>query len=172
MSAPAENALSPSPRMTATRTSSLAFTSEAKVRIARHIAVETALRRAGLRSRSVATPPAISTAISPPWLISSRRLVREPTARLRCREQLGERGIDRRRLLAVDGVARTRHHQKGRRRHRALEEDAAVETEIVLIADDHQERHRELPEFGFHLPQRRALELKIEHGVGMAFGCM
>jgi hypothetical protein len=53
-----------------------------------------------------------------------------------------------------------RHHQQGRGRHRALEEHAAVETEIVLVADDHQSGTENCLRFGFHLPQRSALELK------------
>jgi hypothetical protein len=63
--------------------------------------------------------------------------VREPAAGLRGREQLGERRIHRRRLLAVDGMAGPRHHQQRGGRHGPLEKHAAVEAEIVLVSDDY-----------------------------------
>ena len=50
-------------------------------------------------------------------------------------------------------------------RHGALQEHAAVDARLVLVADDHQQRHREFLQSGFHLPQRRPLELEIEHGL-------
>ena len=53
-------------------------------------------------------------------------------------------------------------------RHDALQEHAAVDARLVLVADDHQERHRKAPELVFHLPQRRALELQVEHGERVA----
>src|SRR5262249_53784126 len=97
-----------------------------------------------------------------PGGLSSGGFMREPAARLRGGKEFGERRVHHRRLLAVDSVARTRHHQKRRGRSGALDEYAAVETRFVLVADDDQQRHRELLELALHLPQRRPLELEVE----------
>src|SRR5215467_3920264 len=125
--------------------------------------VTSAVLPSSLRSMSVSS-------CDLPCGFGSSRFVREPAARLRGGEELGERCVHRRRFLAVDGVARTRHHQKRGGRSGALDEYAAVETKIVLVADEHQKRHRELLELALHLPQRRPLELEVEHGVGVALG--
>src|SRR5215831_7051971 len=125
--------------------------------------VTSAVLPSSLRSMSVSS-------CDLPCGFGSSRFVREPAARLRGGEELGERRVHRRRFLAVDGVARTWHHQQRRGRSRAFDEYAAVETELVLVADDHQQRHRELLELALHLPQRRPLELEVEHGVGVALG--
>src|SRR5690349_3832736 len=71
---------------------------------------------------------------SPLSLNSSARLVREPCAGLGGGKQIGERRIERRRLLAGDGVTGARDHQQRGRRRGTLHEQAAVETKLILVA--------------------------------------
>src|SRR5690348_5790616 len=67
-------------------------------------------------------------------------LVRQPPPGLGGGEQLRERRVDGGRLFAVDRMARARDHEQAGGRHRALEEHAAVETRLVLVADNDEER--------------------------------
>ena len=54
------------------------------------------------------------------------------------------------------------HHEAGSR-HRALEKHAAVEAPVVFVADQNQQRYRKSLQIYFHVPQRRALGLQIQH---------
>jgi len=83
-------------------------------------------------------------------------------------EQISERSVKGRRLLTGDGVARARDDQEAGGRHGPLEEDAGIEAPVVLVADDDQQRHRELLQGRFHLPQHRPLGLQFTHGERMA----
>ena len=96
------------------------------------------------------------------------RLVGEPAAAFGRGEQLGERGVEGGRLLGGDVVTGARDDEQRGRRHSALEKNAAVEAKVVLVADDDQQRDLEALEIRLHLPQRRALELQVEHGHRMA----
>src|SRR5450631_59680 len=82
--------------------------------------------------------------------------VRQPAAGFGRGEQIGERGVERCRLFRRNVMARTWDHQQPCGRHRPLEEHAAVDARLVLVADDHQQRHREALEGVLHLPQCRA----------------
>src|SRR6185437_1973205 len=98
--------------------------------------------------------------------------VREPTAGFGRGEQFGERRVELRRLLRGNVVPGARDHQQPGGRRDALEEYAALNAWLVLIADDHQQRHREFPQPILHLIKRRPLELQIEHRLRVAFGGM
>src|SRR6516164_11072391 len=84
---------------------------------------------------------------------SSARLVREPAAVLCRGKKFRQRGVDRIRLLAGDGVTGARNDQQTRRRCGALEKDAAVEAGLVLVADNDEKRRREFLQVRFHVPQ-------------------
>src|SRR5690606_30862854 len=72
-----------------------------------------------------------------------RQLVREPGAALGGSEEGGEGGVDRCRLLGGDRVAGARQDEQAGSRHRALEEQAAGETGMILVADDDEQGRRE-----------------------------
>src|ERR1035437_1788335 len=117
--------------------------------------------------------PPVTSAILPLSLRSIATLplyffMRQPAAGFGRGEQIGERGVERGRLFRLNVVARARDHQQAGGRRGALEEHAAVDARLVLVADDHQKRHREALEPILHLPQGRTLELEIEHGLRMA----
>src|SRR6185369_7033973 len=99
-------------------------------------------------------------------------LVREPAARFRGRKQIRQCRVEHRRLFRRNIVARARNHQETRRRRRALEKHAAVDAGFIFVADNDQQRHGKLLQHSLHLPQRRKLELEIEHGMRVAFGGM
>ena len=94
--------------------------------------------------------------------------MRQPAASFSRGKQIGERGVERSRLFRLNVVARAWDHQQTGGGHGALEEHAAVDARLILVADDHQQRHREALEAVLHLPQGRTLELEIEHGLRMA----
>ena len=98
--------------------------------------------------------------------------MREPAASFRSREQVRQRRIEHGRFFRRHVVARPRDHQKACRQRRPLEIDAAVDAGLVLVADNDQQRHGKFLQRRLHLPQRRPLELKIEHGVRVTFGGM
>src|SRR5262245_22514313 len=95
---------------------------------------------------------------------SRRRSMRHPRPGFGGRKQIGAGGVEHRRLLAGDGMARARHDKQPARRHRPLEEQTALEAREILVADHHEGRHGELLQIGFHLPQGRPLELDVQHG--------
>src|SRR5664279_5386137 len=117
--------------------------------------------------------PPVTSAVLPLSLRSIAILplkffVRQPAPGFVGRDKFGERGVELGRLLAGDGVAGTRDHVESRRRHDPLEKHAGVETPVVLVADDDEQRRRESLQVGVHVPQRRPLGLQIEHGQRMA----
>src|SRR5581483_2560381 len=117
--------------------------------------------------------PPVTSAVLPLSCRSMESLrllfVGKPAASLGRGKQVRQRRVHGRRLFTRNGVARARDDEQSRRRHDTLEEDAALETRLVLIADNHQQRDAELLQLRFHLPQRRALELQVEHGLRVAF---
>ena len=67
----------------------------------------------------------------------------EPSAGLGGGKKVRKRGVYRRRLLAGNRMPRARNDQQAGRRHCALEKDRSVETGVIFIADDDQQRDRE-----------------------------
>src|SRR5215831_962076 len=84
---------------------------------------------------------------------SLARLVREPAAILRRRKQFGQRGVDRIRFLAGDGMTGARNDQQARGRRSALEKETAIKAGLILIPDNDQKRHRKSLQVCFHVPQ-------------------
>src|SRR5450755_1471444 len=116
--------------------------------------------------------PPVTSAVLPLSLRSIAILplqffMRQPAAGFGCGEQIGKRGVERTRLLGRNVVTGARDHQEAGGRRRALEEHAAVDARLILVADDHQKWHREFFQASLHLPQRRTLELEVEHGLRM-----
>src|SRR5262245_43452790 len=68
-------------------------------------------------------------------------LVREPAARFSIRKQFGQRGVEFFRFLAGEGMAGARDDHQPCGWHRAPQENAGVDTPIVLIADNNQQGH-------------------------------
>src|ERR1700688_2500505 len=89
----------------------------------------------------------------------------EPTASFGRSEQICQRGVERGRFLRWNVVTRARDNQQACGWHRAFEKYAAVDAWFIFVTDDHQEWRREALERRLHLPQRRAFELQIEHGL-------
>src|SRR5262245_12061675 len=114
--------------------------------------------RASVRAMPLPMPslPPVISAVLPLSLrsiVSSRKLfwwfVREPAAGLgRCKE-IGKRRIQGHRFLGNKRVAGTRNNQETRRGYRALQEHAAIERPVILIADNDQQRDGKLFQIGF-----------------------
>src|SRR5581483_5252416 len=92
--------------------------------------------------------PPVTSAVLPLSCRSMESLrllfVGKPAASLGRGKQVRQRRVHGRRLFTRNGVARARDDEQSRRRHDTLEEDAALETRLVLIADNHQQRDAEL----------------------------
>src|SRR5207248_11634976 len=95
-------------------------------------------------------------------------LMREPAAVLSGCKKLRQRRIECVRLLRGDGMTGAWNDQQAGGRRGTLEKDAAVETALVLVADDDQQRHRKFLQIRFHVPQCRTLGLQHRHRQTMA----
>src|SRR6185437_15004843 len=147
---------------------SLAAASSGSLRRAQMATSTPSLASASAMPLPMPSLPPVTSAVLPLSLRSIAILpllsfMHQPAARFGRHDQFSDRGIERGRFLARNGVTGARNHNEAGGRHRALEKHAAVETPVVFVADQNQKRHRELLQIGFHVPQRRALGLQIQH---------
>src|SRR6186997_1265889 len=88
--------------------------------------------------------------------------VREPAAGIG--KQFGQRRIEFFRFLARERVTGARNDHQAGGRHGAAQENAGVDTPVILVADNNEQGHGEFLQIRFHVPQRRPLGLQIDHG--------
>src|SRR5882724_13580361 len=76
-----------------------------------------------------------------------------------------QRFVEQRRLLEIQDVARLRKHRQPRGRHGLFEEQARLDTRVILIANDDQSRQRQAPDAIFEGVDRRPSALKATLGM-------
>ena len=100
------------------------------------------------------------------------RIARGPAAGLDQRQKTLERFVEQRRLLQIQDVTGLGKHREARCRDGVFEKQAGLDAGVVLVAEDNENRQRQLSEPGFVFIERGPPGLKAALGMGRSLRIM